>query len=117
MPSGWDQSSATCDNGNSPSAITVPFNTTVTCTFTNKKRGSVVVIQDTQPDDHQDFTFTAAGGLSPSFTLDDHTNPTVPNTHTFTNVPAQSGYSILQTPVATWVLTSATCDNGSPCRT
>ena len=38
---------------------------TVTCTFTNKKQGSIVVVQDTQPNDGQDFTFTAGGRPQP----------------------------------------------------
>src|SRR5207244_3315107 len=39
VPSGWDQTSATCDNGSSPSNISVSTGQTVTCNFTNRKRG------------------------------------------------------------------------------
>ena len=39
---------------------------TVTCTFTNRKRGQIVVVKDATPDDPQDFAFTAGGGLSPA---------------------------------------------------
>ncbi len=113
-PSGWNLSSATCDDGDSPSSITVAAGQTLTCTFTNKRQGSIVVVQDTQPDDPQDFSFTAGGGLSPSsFQLDDHSNPTLPNTQTFSNVPAQAGYSITQAGVSGWILASSTCSNGN----
>src|SRR5207237_15120 len=33
--SGWNQTSATCDNGNNPGAITLAAGVTVTCTFVN----------------------------------------------------------------------------------
>jgi hypothetical protein len=60
---------------------------TVTCTFSNRKRGQIVVVKDAQPDDAQDFSFTAGGGLSPSsFQLDDDADGTLSNTRTFTNV-------------------------------
>ena len=69
---GWDEMSATCDDGSSPSNIGVSIGENVTCTFSNRKRGQIVVVKDTQPDDPQDFNFTAGGGLSPAvFQLDD----------------------------------------------
>ena len=43
------------------------------------------------PDDAQDFSFTAGGGLSPaSFSLDDDADGTLSNTRTFTGVSAQA---------------------------
>ena len=112
---GWDLSSATCDDGSAVSNINVSPAEDVTCTFTNRKRGSIVVIQDSQPDDPQDFSFTAGGGLSPSsFSLDDDTNGTLSNTRTFSSVEAGNGYSVAQSQPAGWHLTSATCDDGSP---
>src|SRR4029450_8532313 len=35
--SGWEQTTATCDDGSSPSAIDLGSGETITCTFTNKK--------------------------------------------------------------------------------
>ena len=88
---------------------------TVTCTFTNHKRGQVVVVKDATPDDPQDFSFTAGGGLSPaSFQLDDDADATLSNTRTFTDVPAGNGYSLSETVPGGWDQTSATCDDGSP---
>ena len=89
VPSGWDQASATCDDGSPVSNINVAAGETVTCTFTNHKRGQIVVVKDATPDDPQDFSFTAGGGLSPaSFQLDDDADATLSNTRTFTNVAA-----------------------------
>ena len=89
VPCGWDLASATCDDGSPVSNIAVSLGETVTCTFTNHKRGQVVVVKDAVPDDPQDFSFTAGGGLSPtSFQLDDDANGTLSNTRTFTDVPA-----------------------------
>ena len=56
----------------------------VTCTFSNRKRATLVVNEDSQPNDPQDFAFTAGGGLSPaSFSLDDDSDGTLSNTRTF----------------------------------
>ena len=43
VPAGWDLTSAVCTGGNTPASITPEPDETVTCTFTNTKRGSVVV--------------------------------------------------------------------------
>ena len=88
---------------------------TVTCTFTNRKRGQITVVKDAVPDDPQDFAFTAGGGLSPaSFSLDDDLDRDASNTRTFKDVPAGSGYSLSETVPSGWDQTSATCDDGSP---
>ena len=71
-PPGWDLDSATCSDGSSPANIDVSDAEVVTCTFTNIRRGRIVVVQDSLPDDPQDFDYTAGGGLTPStFQLDD----------------------------------------------
>src|SRR5206468_894015 len=95
VPSGWDLTSATCDNGSDVSDVVVPPGQTVTCTFANRKRGQIAVVPDSQPNDPQDFGFTAGGGLSPSsFSLDDDSDPTLSNSRTFTNVAATGSYSL-----------------------
>ena len=90
---------------------------TVTCTFTNQKRGSIVVVKDAQPNDAQDFAFTAGGGLSPaSFQLDDDADAHAVEhadlherrrraaaTRSSETVPARLGPR-----------SSATCSDGSP---
>ena len=56
VPSGWDQTAATCDDGSPVSNIDVAAGETVTCTFANRKRGSLVVVEDAVPNDAQDFS-------------------------------------------------------------
>ncbi len=77
--------------------------------------GQIRVVLDAVPDDPQDFAFTTGGGLSPgSFSLDDDSDPTLPNTYTFDPVAPGSGYSVSQTLPASWSLADVRCDDGSP---
>lgn len=44
VPAGWNLSSATCDNGQSPDAVTIEAGANVTCTFTNaRERGAILI--------------------------------------------------------------------------
>ena len=91
---------------------------TVVCTFSNVSptAGRVIVVKDAQPNDAQDFSFTAGGGLAPSsFHLDDDGDNTnaLSNTRTFIVTPG-SGYSLSETAPSGWLLDSATCSDGSP---
>ena len=96
---GWDQTSATCDDGSAVSNITLSAGEIVTCTFANRKRGEVVVVEDAVPDDAQDFDFTAGGGLSPtSFSLDDDADGDAPRIADLQRRRARRGYSLSQTP-------------------
>jgi plastocyanin len=123
---GFDLTSISCDDGASATPSTVNVGTrkayfkldpgeTVKCTFTNRQRGKIVVIKDATPNDPQDFSFSAGGGLSPSsFSLDDDSDPTLSNTQMFNNVTPGGGYSVSETVPQGWDQTSATCDDGSP---
>ena len=115
VPSGWVQASAICSDGSPVSNISLSAGESVTCTFSNSKRGQIVVVEDAQPNDAQDFAFTAGGGLSPtSFSLDDDSDATLSNTRTFASVPAVGGYSLAQSAPSGWALSTATCNDGSP---
>ncbi len=115
VPSGWDQTGATCDDGSPVSDVSVSIGENVTCTFSNRKRGKIIVVKDTQPDDPQDFSFTAGGGLSPtSFSLDDDSDGTLSNSFTFNDLAPGSGYSVSEAGALGFILYSATCSNGSP---
>src|ERR671934_195747 len=111
VPSGWDLTSSTCDNGNSPSNITVNAGQTVTCTFTDRKRGTIIVKKVTNPSpdpSNTSFSFTAGGGLTPtSFSLKNG------DQQTFSNVAPGSGYNVTESVPLGWELTSSTCDDGS----
>ncbi len=112
---GWETATS-CSDGSPIGNIDVAYGETVTCTFTNRKRGRIVVRKDAQPDDPQDFSFTAGGGLSPSsFVLDDDgdNGNGVSNTQTFDDLTPQAGYSVSESALPDWVLSSA-CSDGSP---
>ncbi len=77
------------------------------------------VIQDSVPNNVQDFVFTTTGGngLPAGFSLDDDGNATLPKQLSFSVVAGN--YSVAQTAVSGWRLTSATCmgDNVTPTNT
>ena len=53
-------------------SITLAAGDDVTCTYTNAKQASIIIVKDAVPNDVQDFAYTTSGGLSPAtFTLDD----------------------------------------------
>lgn len=110
-PAGWDFTSLVCsdpDNGTTVSGQTANIDLdpgeAINCTYTNTKRGTIIVEKQTDPDGATDdftFTGTAAG------TLSDGEQITVSNL-----VPGT--YSSTETdPSPTWGLTSIACDDGS----
>ena len=98
------------------SNIDVAPGETVTCTFINRKRGKIIVIKDATPDDPQDFSFTAGGGLSPVELLARRRRrpDALEHAHVRQRRPGRLGYSLAETVPAGWDQTSATCDDGSP---
>ena len=105
VPSGWDQSSATCSDGSPIGAVVLSAGETVTCTFTNTKRGEIVLVKNTIGGDGAfDFTHTIAG-------LDTNL-VTAAGTDSDTSDKLLPGdYVISETAPAGWDLTSATCDS------
>ncbi len=59
VPAGWDLTSATCDDGSDPGAISLQPGETVTCTFENTKRGMADVLKT--------VLGVAPNGLYPAF--------------------------------------------------
>ena len=116
MPSGWDLSSATCNDGSPVSNISIGIGEDVTCTFTNQKRGQIVVVKDAQPNDAQDFSFTAGGGLSPaSFQLDDDADgDAFEHRDLRQRAAGRPGTRWPRRCPRGWAQTSATCNDGSP---
>ncbi len=106
IPAGWTQTSALCDNGETIEDITVGAGETITCTFTNTKKGHIIVDKVTVPAlDTQSFSFTAGGAGYSNFALTDAA--AVNNQEV---VPG--AYTVSEGTVAGWVQTSAVCDNG-----
>ena len=82
---------------------------------------SITIVKNAVPDDPQDFGFTTTGGLNPAaFSLDDDSDPTLPNTQLYPGleVTAQNGndYTISEAVPLVWVLTfdSPACTVTSP---
>ncbi len=117
VPAGWRLDTATCDDGSPVSDISLSPGETVTCTFTNeKKRQRSSCARTRQPDDPQDFEFSAGGGLTPtSFQLDDDGNDgnELSNSRSF---DVDAGNRLLADGDRAGRVGSdgATCDDGSP---
>jgi hypothetical protein len=111
VPTGWVSDGGKCDDGSSPSAISLQQGETVTCTFTNTGQGRLITKKVTDPT-----------GSSQSFGF--HSNAPAANT-TFSLTDGQSNdsgainagtYAVSEdTPLPTnWVAGTQSCDDGSP---
>ena len=113
VPTGWDLTSATCDDNSPVTNISVSANETVTCTFTNTKQGKILIDKVTDPSgDPQKFDFTLKDGpsaLNQSFQLADQ-DPK----HDSGLIKPGNGYNAAETVPAGWDLTSATCNDQEP---
>ena len=111
---GWDLTGVECTTTGESTAtrdgMSVDIHLTtggsVTCVFTNTKRGSITIVKDAVPNDSQAFAFS--GDLGTFSLVDDGTG--TGNSKTFSNL-VPGAYSVAETPVAGWDLTSATCSN------
>ena len=120
---GWTVTSVTCSAGGTGTTasrlatIELAAGAHVTCTFVNTKDtvqgplGSITILKNAIPDDAQDFGFTTTGAGLSSFSLDDDADPALSNQRSFTGLAAGS-YSVTETAVAGWTLTSVTCSTG-----
>jgi uncharacterized repeat protein (TIGR01451 family) len=116
---GWDLTGLTCTDPsggtstsmtNRKATISLAAGETVTCTFTNTKRGKITIIKDALPNDAQDFAFTSVS--LGNFSLDDDSNATLTNTKTVTNL-VPGAYSVTEGAVAGWDLTGLTCNDAN----
>lgn len=120
VTTGWTLTSITCSAGGTVNMgtrtanITLAAGADVTCTFVNTQEGqqaqtgSITILKNAVPDDAQDFAFTTTGtGLS-GFSLDDDANATLSNQKTFSGLAAGT-YTVAESSVAGWTLTSLTC--------
>jgi Prealbumin-like fold domain len=96
-----DASGGTTVQG-STASIDLSGGETVTCTYTNTKRGSITIVKNTVGGDGT-FNYTGNTGVSQLVTTNGSANQTVSNV-----VPGT--YTIAETVPTGWSLTSATCD-------
>ena len=109
----WDLVSSVCSDGSPASAIVVDPGETVTCTFTNVKRGVLIVDEITVPaDDPQTFSFALSGGpdsVSDGFALADASAPRA------SGFVRPGTYAVVQQDDGPeWDLASSVCSDGSP---
>ena len=109
---GWDLTSTTCvssiDDAETADNIELDPGETVTCTFTNTKRGTINIVQDANPNDAQAFDFTDnIPGSAGSFSLVD--DGVADNIETFDNV-LPDAYTVTETgPTPAFDLTGLSC--------
>jgi hypothetical protein len=116
VPAGWVLAGKSCSNGSSPRAIDLAVGEVVQCTWTNRRPGRIFVVENTVPDEDQNFSYTAGGGLSPTaFELaDDGDDETAPaNLREFVGLQPGSGYSITQATPDGWSEPDVQCSPGS----
>ena len=72
--------------------------------------GTIVIVKDAVPNDAQDFSFNLNNNstISQNFSLDDDSDPTLPNSQTFSVPPGTWTASELNIP-AGWTLTDLVC--------
>ncbi len=112
VSAGWDLSSAVCSDGSPVTKIDVSANETVTCTFTNVKRGSITIVKVANPQLADDFSFVSQA--LGNFTLDDDGNNanSLSNTAVFAN--RQPGtYTVQELATAGWTLGSIVCSDAN----
>jgi hypothetical protein len=105
---GWDSNGGVCDNNQTPGNVVVAPGQTITCTFTNTKRGHLIVQKTTVPAaDPTSFSIVASGSGS----ISSGGNGTVSDA-TDKNYEVTPGtYSVAETVPTGWDKTGDTCQN------
>ena len=103
VPAGWDLTSAVCSDESAASSIALAAGETVTCVFTNTKRGTIIVEKQTAPDNASgsfSFSGAAAGSIGDGGQI--VVSNLAPGTYTSTEADAQG-----------WSLTALSCDDAN----
>ena len=92
-------------------SVTPAAGETITCTFTNTKRGKITIVKDDQnPEkDPTDFSFTTTGDGLSGFPLDDDDDATLSNTKVFSNLVPGGSRVITEGANTSWDLTAINC--------
>jgi hypothetical protein len=116
---GYDLSSIVCTGaatytgtvGTRTLSVTPAAGETITCTFTNTKRGKITIVKDDQnPEkDATDFSFTTTGDGLSGFPLDDDDDATLSNTKVFNNLVPGGSRVITEGANTNWDLTAINC--------
>ena len=112
VPTGWDQTSATCTDGSPVTAISITAGETVTCTFTNTQRGSLVVQKTTIPAaDQTSFPITASVSAGASGEIIGSTSGSVTDATDYTYTVKPGTYSVNEQAPSGWEKTGDLCQN------
>ena len=107
-PVGWDLTSATCSDQSDPQSISLQAGETVTCTFSNTKKGHLVVNKVTNPSgDLTIFGITATG----SGTITGGGAGTISTQSSFDYEVTPGVYAVTETPQAGWDETGNNCQD------
>lgn len=106
IPDGWDQTGASCDSG-TPASFTVPNGGIVTCTFTNTRKGHLIVQKTTLPASDISFSITASG----SGTITGGGAGTITDTSDKDYEVTPGTYSVSESVPSGWDKTADTCQN------
>jgi hypothetical protein len=115
---GWDFTSLVCVDPTSNTTVSgavatinLASNETVTCTYTNTKRGTIIVNKTAVGGDAT-FAYTTTGGdgFPANFNI---TTSGGSGSQTFNNIVPGS-YSVAEAPLAGWTLTGSSCSTGTP---
>ena len=107
---GWQQESATCNNGETIESINVEPGEHITCTFVNEEYAKIVLVKNTIGGDGE-FDFDATGdGLPADIDL---TTTAGTASQTFENLDQDNTYSITENIPAGWNLTGFICTGGN----
>jgi uncharacterized repeat protein (TIGR01451 family)/LPXTG-motif cell wall-anchored protein len=109
VPDGWDQTLVFCSDGSDPSNIDLAPGETVTCTFTNTKKGHLIVRKVTDPADDQTSFEVMASAVSEGETITGDAARSIS-----TNAPADyevtpGTYSVAETATEGWDEIANTC--------
>jgi uncharacterized repeat protein (TIGR01451 family) len=75
--------------------------------------GTLIIVEDSLPNDAQDFTYVTSGTDLSNFILDDDSDATNLNTKTFANLNAGVEYDVTQAIPANWDLTNIVCSGAT----
>jgi hypothetical protein len=112
VPAGWNLTGLTCSNGSTVNVgsatanVTVAANEAVTCTFTNARQASIIIVKNAVGGNG---TFSFTGAQSFSILTNGGTGS---NTTAFASV-VPGTYNVTETVPVGWNLTGLTCSNGS----
>lgn len=124
VPTGWSLTNLVCVDPTTDSSVNLATQTatanvgpgeTITCTFTDTRLATLVVLKQAVPHIAQpntpSFPFTATGLTPASFSLsDDGVNP---NSITFANLTPGGTYSVVEGTVPNWLLTAIDCSDAN----